>query len=218
MTQQAHAFLINSPALLNDARHLMNAISPDNRIAFYSVSASISALEAFLNEMVQFGAGKRVHGISDDIVRMAASLKIAEENRLPIPTKFLCGYKGLLGTDLDKGSCQPYQRLRVAIDVRNQLAHPKAATLQIGPNGVHSQEQNQLVKKLVSNGFKIDTKVSYDWHSVVVTFEFALWVYQSVVDCMNLFIDSWPDTHAINSYKEMYSTSLYTPEQWKQFA
>lgn len=215
MSKQAHAYLSNAPALLNDSRRFIDTISANNRNAFYSVTASISALEAFLNELIEIGEGYKSHGLSNCLVRMSASIKIAEEQRLSVPIKFLCAYKGLLGTDLHKGSCKPYQRLIVAIFVRNHLIHPKASRLSLNSDSIELMNEGKLLKTLASNGFKIDSKVGYDWHSIVGTKDFAIWVYQSVLDCINLIFDSWPHSHAIETYKEIYSSNLYSPSQWQ---
>lgn len=219
MKEKSHTFLVNAPTLLNDARSHISSSSEHNRHAMYAVTASISAMEAFLNELAQYGEGYRMHGLTDPLVRMSACIILAEENRISIPKKFICAYEALLNNKFDKGSCRPYQKFLLAIEVRNQLAHPKASVLDIGPDGIHAPKNEQkLVKKLVSNGFKINKTLTYDWHNIVNSKDFALWVYQGVLDCMNMFFDAWPHENAIAPYKQMYSTTLYSPEQWESLA
>ncbi|KXO09464.1 hypothetical protein AKG98_1053 [Moritella sp. JT01] len=216
MEDKAHAYLIKAPAFLNDARTHISTSFNNNRNSMYSITASISAMEAFLNELVQIGDGLRAHGQFNSIVNMSICIALAEEKRLSIPKKFICAYEGLVGSQFDKGSCRPYQKFLLAIDIRNQLAHPKASVLDISSSGIHAPKSEQkLIAKLNSNGFKVDKKLTYDWESVVNTKAFALWVYQSVLDCMNLIFDSWPYKNAIEPYKKLYSTAYYKPEQWE---
>ncbi len=166
MSQQAHAYITNSLALLSDSRGFIDSASSNNRSAIYSITASISALESFLNELIQLGNGYAAHGLNNPISRMSIILKLAEENRLPIPKKFLCAYSGISGINQKKGECKQYQRIVLATEARNQLAHPKASRLTIRANEIKLEDDTKLYKKLVSNGFKADSRTGNDWHSI----------------------------------------------------
>ena len=95
MNQSAHAYMIKAPALLNDTRRLISRIDDYNRDGLSAISTSISAVEAFLNEIVQIGNGYKAHkhGLKNPLVRMAVDLEKAE--RKPILCKFDIAYRAL---------------------------------------------------------------------------------------------------------------------------
>lgn len=215
MNQSAHAYMIKAPALLNDTRRLISRIDDYNRDGLSAISTSISAVEAFLNEIVQIGNGYKAHkhGLKNPLVRMAVDLEKAE--RKPILCKFDIAYRALKGSGFNVKVTKPIQRLQIVIDVRNELTHPKASTINISLNGISLQpKEKKLVNKLRSNGFKVSDD-PFDWERVVNTKAFALWAYQSAIDSIAMVFDAWPYIDAIDSFKEIYSVNLRHEEQWK---
>ncbi|EHH1283317.1 hypothetical protein QUN95_004605 [Vibrio parahaemolyticus] len=218
MSQSAHGYMIKAPALLNDTRRLISRIDDSNRDALSAISTSISAVEAFLNEMVQIGNGYKAHkhGLENPLVRMAVTLEMSE--RKPTLWKFDVAYRSLKGDSFNVKATKPIQQLQIVIDVRNELIHPKASTLTLTPNCMSLPPKEQkLVNKLRSNGFKVSDD-PFDWERVVNTKAFALWAYQSAIDSMAIVFDAWPYSNAIDSFKDMYSVNLRHEEQWKEFA
>jgi len=212
----AHAFNMRSFVFLNEARVHILGIDENEIGAIAAIKSSISGTEAFLEEMRQIGVGykKANHSSQNPMVKMALSLERAESNRLSIKKKIQIAYEALSNKRFERGNIPEYQRFCIVVDVRNELAHPKASVLNFtGSNMEPPKRERQLIRKIRSNGFSIDMGV-HDWMAQVTNKKFALWSYQACLDVMRIVIEQIPYKNAIDSYKELYLLNLKDPEQW----
>jgi len=213
---EAHGFTMRSFAFLDEARVQILSIDIDGIGAKAAVKSSVSAVEAFLNEFCQIGFGyeKHNHSIRNPMVKMAKALQEAEDRRASPKKKIQVAYEALAGKKLKKGNTPNFQRFGIVLDVRNELAHPKASVLNISGNGIEPPKfEKLLIKKLKSNGFGKNND-SYDWVTFIDNKDFALWAYQACIGVIGLVIDQIPYKEAIDSYKEMYSIDIPKPDQW----
>lgn len=211
---EAHAFTMRSLAFLDEARaHILSANGAGAKAA---IKSSVSAVEAFLNEFCQIGFGyeKHNHSTQNPMVKMAKSLQEAEDKRVSPKKKIQVAYEALTGNRFKKGNVPDFQRFSIVVDIRNELAHPKASVLNISDNGIELPKFDKLlIKKLKSNGFGKNND-SYDWITFIDNKDFALWAYQACIGVIGLVIDQIPYKEAINNYKEIYSVNIPNPSQW----
>jgi len=207
---------MRSFAYLEDARNQILSIDDNDSGAKAAVKFSVSAVEAFLNEFCQFGIGyeKHNHAIQNPMVKMAKELEEAEGGRASLKKKVQVAYESLSGKTFEKGGIPVFQRFSIVVDVRNELAHPKASVLDLSGGSIEPPKfEKLLISKLKSNGFGKSNN-SYDWVTIIDNKDFAIWAYQACIGVIGLVIEQIPYKEAIESYKNMYSVNMPNPKQW----
>lgn len=213
----AHTSLIKSPAILYDALTLLS--NSHGNVRANSVSAikeSVSAIEAFMNELGELGRGYESCGHSEEntVVRLGRGLREAEVNRDSIKKKVQIACEILSGTKLLKGSLLSYQKFSLVVDVRNELAHPKASVISLSEGKLLPPKHEQkLIKRIKSYGFSCPQDSSHDWTSAINNRSFAEWAHLSVVEMMIYIFSFWPYRDAIDSYMKMYGLDRYVKSE-----
>lgn len=213
----AHTSLIKSPAILYDALTLLS--NPHGNVRANSVSAikeSVSAIEAFMNELGEIGRGYESCGQSEGntVVRLGRCLREAEANRNSIKQKVQVACEILSGKKLLKGSLLTYQKFSLVVDVRNELTHPKASVISLSEGKLLPPKHEQrLIKRIESYGFSCLQGSAHDWTSAINNRSFAEWAHLSVVEMMIYVLSFWPYGDAIDSYMEMYGLDRYVKSQ-----
>lgn len=208
-----HASLIKAPSILNDAfNHLLSEQENPRASSIASIKESVTALEAFINEIAELGYGYEAAGHSDKnlLVSLSRKIKKAESSRESIKNKAQIAYETLSGSKGAKGT-PIYQRLSLVVDVRNELTHPKASVINITMEALTPPEKElKLIKQLEQYGFACSDGAKYAWTSAVENKKFAMWAHQSVVDVMYHILSSWPYKEAIDSFIKLYGLDNYT--------
>lgn len=209
----AHASLIKAPSILSDAlMHLLSEQENQRPSSIAAIKESVTALEAFINEIAELGHGYEVCGHSEEnpLVSLSRKLKKAEGDRESIMEKVQIAYETLSGTKGAKGTAI-YQKLSLVVNVRNELTHPKASVINISNEALTPPEKElKLLKQLAQHGFKCTDRAKHDWTSAVENKRFARWAHLSVVDVMFHILNSWPYKEAIDSFIKLYGLDNYT--------
>jgi len=100
----------------------------DSIVALFFAAAT---LEAFINELAEQGHNSQ----SDEMQRIAGILDELEENRVQLGAKFLV-LSQLLGGEVFRKDCQPYQDFQLLIETRNRIAHKKVEHLSFEPDKI----------------------------------------------------------------------------------
>lgn len=208
----AHTSLIKAPAILYDALTLFSNSHGNIRAnSVSSIKESVSAIEAFMNELGELGRGYESCGHSEKstMVRLGKGLRDAEANRDSIKQKVQIACETLSGTKLIKG--QPiYQKFSLVVDIRNELAHPKASIISLSEGKLLPPKREQkLIRQIMSYGFSCPQDSSHDWTSAISNRSFAEWAHLSVVDMMIYIFSFWPYPDAIDSYMNVYGLNRY---------
>ncbi len=209
--------MFRAPGKLNDVRALISEIENGRSGYIAATKECVSVLEAFWNELIEVGVGYKNHGhgSTNRLVTLAGVLKKLEEERKPIEEKAIAAFEALSGQKLFKSQASWYQKIRLLVDVRNELAHPKAASIELTDDGVIlSKKHKRLINQLRAHGFFNQNDKPYDWEEVVGTREFSVWAYQTVIDVVAMVFGYWPYPEAADSYRELYSVPLREPENW----
>ncbi|MGQ4877221.1 hypothetical protein ACOJCM_01440 [Billgrantia sp. LNSP4103-1] len=219
---KAHASLIKAPAILNDVRELIASQISERTVSISAIKESVSAIEAFMNELGELGYGYESHGHKSTnptpegrIVLLGKSLRQAESDRKSIKAKVQIAYQSLTSKKLAKVNSPAYQRFSLVVDIRNELVHPKASVLKFTDEGILLPKNEQkIIVRLKSNGFSPVEENYHDWSSIVSNRKFALWAYQAIVDIMIFLFQFWPHKHAVDSYHQMYGLNLREISAW----
>lgn len=209
----AHTSLIRAPAILFDAFTLFS--NSHENIRANSISAikeSVSAIEAFMNELGELGRGYESCGHSEEstMVRLGKGLREAEANRDSIKKKVQIACEILSGTKLLKGNLPIYQKFSLVVDIRNELAHPKASIISLSEGKLLPPKREQkLIRQIKSYGFSCPQDSAHDWASAISNRSFAEWAHLSVVEMMIYIFSFWPYPNAIDSYMKVYGLDRY---------
>lgn len=207
-------FLYLSPAILNDARVLILNAGDDNRKFRSAVLLCISAVEAFLNDISQVGAGyiHHGHGTDNPMAALSLALQQAEKLRKPTQEKIMLALLALQGKPAEKGS-EPFQSLTTVIQLRNRLAHPKSPTLKITSHGIEPPKADKaLIEKLNKRGITDTGELKlFDIESLISTYECAAWAYETCTGVMSKIIEAIPYKTAVDSYKELFGLTIKCP-------
>jgi len=214
---KAHASLIKAPAILYDALCLVsNSHGSERANSIAAIKESVSAIEAFMNELGELGYGYESHGHaeSNPIVLLGKRLREAEQNRKSIKHKVQTACESLSGKRMSKGGLPSYQKFSLVVDVRNELSHPKASVLTIGDGELLPPKKEQrMIKRLRSYGFVCGNASAHDWVSAVDNAKFAHWAHLAIVEMMIYVLYLWPHRHAIDSFMEMYGLNNYVRKE-----
>ena len=210
---KAHLSLVKSASILNDALSLVSTPSENERAgSVAAIKESVSAIEAFMNELGELGYGYESHGhtIQNKIVLLGKNLREAEESRKSVKYKIQIACESLTGKKLSKGNTPTYQKFSLVVDIRNELAHPKASVITLEDNLLLPPKKDQrLIKRLRSYGFVCSDQMSHDWVSAVNNFKFAQWAHLVVVEMMIYILYLWPHKDAIGGFMELYGLNHY---------
>lgn len=208
-----HASLIKAPSILHDAfTHLINSQENQRPSSIATIKESVTALEAFMNEIAEVGYGYEVCGQSENnpLVMLGRKLRKAESDHESIKIKVEIACETLSGEIFSKGSLSTYQKFSLVVDVRNELTHPKASVLKISSEALAPPKNEQkLLKRLNSYGFKCSEQTKHDWTSAVENKKFAEWAHLSIVEMMYYILTLWPYKEAIDSYVKLYGLDRY---------
>ncbi|WP_133467270.1 hypothetical protein [Herminiimonas fonticola] len=190
----------------------MNPYGNERASAVATIKESVTAIEAFLNELAEVGYGYEIHNHSEKnpLVLMSRKLKEAEKTRESVKRKIQITCESLSGNKFQKGNFPTYQKLSLIVDVRNELTHPKASVITIGNNSLTPPKNEvKLLKKLRSYGFSSSEHAKHDWTSAVENRAFAKWAHLNVVEMMVYIFSLWPYPEAIDKYLELYGLDRY---------
>ncbi len=209
---KAHSYLIKAPAHLNSAHALLASNLDERTASISSIKESVSAVEAFLNELGELCYGYESHrhkpnmqSPDNRLINLGRNLRMAESERKNAKHKMQVAYASLTSKKLAKGNTPTYQRFSLVFDVRNEITHPKASILDITSTAVTPPKTEQkLAKRLQAYGFINNGNHQYDWTNIVSNHEFAVWAYQSVMDMMIFIFKYWPYPDAIDAYHQLY--------------
>lgn len=221
---KAHASLIRAPAILHDVRAILSSNLNERTASTSSIKESVSALEAFMNELAELGYGYESHGhkattnsAEGILVSLGQNLRSAEQEKKDIRQKIQIAHYSLTSRKLAKGNTPVYQKFSLVVNIRNQLAHPKASVLDISNSPLtHPKSDQKMIKRLRSYGFKAEDDNQFDWVDIISNRSFALWAYQPSIDIMVFIFSYWPFKYAIDSYHDMYGLHYRSPETWSQ--
>jgi len=208
-----HASLIKAPSILRDAlTHLVNTHENQRPSSIATIKESVTALEAFMNEIAEVGYGYEVCGqpINNPLIILGRKLKEAESNRESIKIKVQMACEVLSGKKFLKGSISTYQKFSLVVDVRNELTHPKASVIKISSEALTPPKNElRLMKRLKSYGFTPKEQSKHDWTSAIENKRFAEWAHLSIVEVMYYILYLWPYKEAIDSYIKLYGLDHY---------
>ena len=182
-----------------------------------AVKESVSALEAFLNEIEQLGVGYKQHNHPEThpLVRLASQLAAAEQAKKSITQKVVIAHQTLSGRTLKKGATPCFQKLVLLVYVRNELTHPKASIVDISSLGhPYSTREQKITSGLRSYGFISGAGRGYDWFSAIECWSFGIWAYVTVLENIEMVLSNWPHENAIESFEELYGVHHRDPSQW----
>lgn len=209
-----HASLIKAPSILHDAlTHLISLHENQRPSSIATIKESVTALEAFMNEIAEVGYGYEVCGQPENnlLVILSKKLKEAERNRESIKTKVKTACEVLSANKFSKGSVSAYQKLSLVVDVRNELTHPKASVIKISSEALTPPKNElKLLKRLKSYGFMPSEQARHNWTSAVENKKFAEWAHLSIVEMMYYILYLWPYKEAIDGYVKLYGLDHYT--------
>lgn len=117
-------------ALAVEASNRLDTSNPttNSREAIVAIVFAASALEAFMNERVEWAVQLCAKGEQRELVRTFASiLTDAENSRASLESKYKLARWILNGKAYDEGA-NPYQDFSLLISLRNSLLHLKPAT------------------------------------------------------------------------------------------
>ncbi len=217
--QSAHIFNARAMRLLDEAR--VQILTPENEAmnASAAVRSSVSAVEAFLNEIAQVGRGYEKHGHSskNPLVRASQELIRAEKAKRQLMPKLLTAIEALSGEVLQVGSVRCLQQLRLVIEVRNELVHPKATELELSIKGLEqSKEVTKIIRGLETHGIK-PRGGEQDWSELVMARDFAYWAYLVCLEAIEMVIDRFPYQDTIVSWKQLYCVDRKTLASWPNY-
>lgn len=205
--------------LLSNVRDLLGPSDDDIGTAriLGAIKESVSALEAFLNEIEQLGFGYKQHNHPEThlLVRLASQLAAAEEAKKSITEKVVVAHQTLSGRTLKKGATPCFQKLVLLVHVRNELTHPKASVVDISSlSKPHSKREQKILSGLRSHGFMSGKDRGYDWFSAIEYRSFGIWAYLTVLENIEMILSEWPYDSAIESFEELYGVHYRDPSQW----
>lgn len=210
---KAHASLIKSAAILYDAlSYSRNSNGNERANSIATIKESVSAIEAFTNELGELGYGYESNGKpeTDIIVRLGRELRNSEKNRKSIKQKIQVACEVLSGKKLAKGSLPTYQKFSFIVDIRNELAHPKASVITIHNRTLLPPKSEQrMIKRLRSYGFSCSKENSHDWTDSISNYKFSTWAHLAIVEMMIYVIYLWPHQNAIEGFLELYGLKEY---------
>ncbi len=200
-SQEAHLFNMKAIRLLDEAR--VQILTPENEAmnASAAIRSSVSALEAFFNEVVQFGRGYERHGHTskNPLVRASQELTRAEDEKQQPISKLLIAIEALSGETLKVGDVRSLQQLKLVIKVRNKLVHPKAPDLQLSNKGLEqSKKVKKIIRSLETHGIKPKGN-ERDWLELVMNRDFAYWAYLICLEAIEMVIDRFPYPKTISN-------------------
>jgi hypothetical protein len=208
----AHTSLIKSPAILYDALSLLsNPYGNERANSVAAIKESVSAIEAFMNELGELGYGYEHCGQPEQhaIVRLGRCLRESERNRDSIKKKVQLACEALSGKKFLKGSLS-YQKFSLVVDVRNELTHPKASVIdQLEGTLTPPKPEQCLIKRHKSYGFTCIQGQAHDWTNAISNKKFSEWAHLSIVETMIYVLKFFPYPEAIDSYMQIYGLDRY---------
>ena len=214
---KGHISLIKAPAILSDAlSHIITPHGNERANSIAAVKESVAAIEAFMNELGELGYGYESHGHTEKniIVILGKELKHSEKNRKSIKQKVQVACEILSGKKLIKGNLPIYQKFSLVVDVRNELAHPKASVITVGKGVLIPPKNDQrMIRRLRSYGFKCSKENEHDWSDAVSNSQFSKWAHLAIIEMMIYVIYLWPHQEAIGGFLEMYELKQYINEK-----
>ncbi len=162
----------------------------NNREAITSVVFAASALEAFINERIEWAVQLCAEGEQPEVVRTFASvLTDAENSRASLESKYKLARWILAGKAYEEGA-NPYQDFSLLISLRNSLLHLKPATTvlkRLNAKGVLLPEEEAFES---SFGGSLAKPMAGAWTERVATKPMAVWACKAATNLVVDFLDS----------------------------